>query len=99
MVGYPDGRLGERAAAFIRLREDGALSFEEMIAHLETQQMARQYMPERPEILEDCRGPSAAKSRNSGSAKWPGASRLPTPRRERVRRSALTSPVRYYMLS
>ncbi len=53
VVGYPDERLGERACAFARLREGTSLSFEEMVAHLEAQQMARQYMPERLEIVEE----------------------------------------------
>jgi cyclohexanecarboxylate-CoA ligase len=53
VVGYPDERLGERACAFIRLREGASLSFEEMVAHLEAQRMARQYMPERLEIVEE----------------------------------------------
>src|SRR3712207_8019829 len=47
IVGYPDERLGERACAFVRLREGASLSFAEMVAHLEAQQMARQYIPER----------------------------------------------------
>lgn len=53
VVGYPDGRLGERACAFVRLREGASLSFEEMVAHLEAQRVARQYMPERLEIVEE----------------------------------------------
>jgi cyclohexanecarboxylate-CoA ligase len=53
VVGVPDARLGERACAFVRLREGASLSFEEMVAHLEAQRMARQYMPERLEIVEE----------------------------------------------
>ena len=53
VVGYPDERLGERACAFVRLREGASLSFEEMVAHLEVQRMARQYVPERLEIVEE----------------------------------------------
>jgi cyclohexanecarboxylate-CoA ligase len=53
IVGYPDERLGERACAFVRLREGTSLSFEEMVAHLEAQRMARQYMPERLRIVEE----------------------------------------------
>ncbi|WP_135468012.1 cyclohexanecarboxylate-CoA ligase [Crenalkalicoccus roseus] len=51
IVGYPDERLGERACAFVRLREGASFSFADMIAHLEAQRMARQYMPERLEIV------------------------------------------------
>ncbi|MGO9397645.1 MAG: cyclohexanecarboxylate-CoA ligase [Xanthobacteraceae bacterium] len=50
VVGYPDARLGERACAFVVLREGGSLSFEEMVAYLKAQQMAQQYIPERLEI-------------------------------------------------
>ena len=51
VVGYPDARLGERACAYVRLREGASLSMAEMVAHLEAQKMARQYMPERLEIV------------------------------------------------
>ena len=51
IVGFPDARLGERACAFIRLREGASLSLPEVTAYLEGQRMARQYMPERLEIL------------------------------------------------
>ncbi len=51
MVGYPDARLGERACAFVVFRDGSALSFDDMTAYLEAQQMARQYIPERLEIV------------------------------------------------
>ena len=51
IVGFPDTRLGERACAFVRLREGATLSLAEATAYLESQSMARQYMPERLEIL------------------------------------------------
>ena len=51
VVGYPDPRLGERACAFVVLRDASALSFDDMLAYLEAQQMARQYIPERLEIV------------------------------------------------
>jgi cyclohexanecarboxylate-CoA ligase len=50
IVGIPDARLGERACAFVRLREGASLSLPEVTAYLEGQRMARQYMPERLEI-------------------------------------------------
>ncbi len=53
VVGYPDARLGERACAFVVLREGASLGFAEMVAHLKTQQMAQQYIPERLEIVAD----------------------------------------------
>ncbi|WP_137125504.1 cyclohexanecarboxylate-CoA ligase [Roseomonas sp. HF4] len=51
VVGFPDARLGERACAYVRLREGAALTLEEMVAYLQEQRMARQYMPERLEIV------------------------------------------------
>jgi len=51
IVGFPDARLGERACAFVRLRDGASLTLPEVITYLEAQRMARQYMPERLEIL------------------------------------------------
>jgi len=51
IVGFPDARLGERACAFVRLREGASLSLPEVTAYLEGQRMAKQYMPERLEIV------------------------------------------------
>ena len=53
VVGYPDARLGERACAFVVLREGASLSFEEMVAYLKTQQMAQQYIPEKLQIVDE----------------------------------------------
>jgi cyclohexanecarboxylate-CoA ligase len=51
IVGVPDARLGERACAFLVLREGANFTFDQMIAYLEKQQLARQYFPEYLEIL------------------------------------------------
>lgn len=53
IVGYPDARLGERACAFVVVREGQHLSFEEMSGFLRMQRMAVQYIPERLEIVTD----------------------------------------------
>ncbi|KAA5614197.1 AMP-binding protein [Rhodovastum atsumiense] len=53
VVGYPDPRLGERACAFVKLREGASLTFGEMVAYLKAQKMAIQYIPERLEIVDD----------------------------------------------
>jgi cyclohexanecarboxylate-CoA ligase len=53
VVGYPDERLGERACAFVKLREGAEFDFAEMAAYLGGQQMARQYIPERLEIVSE----------------------------------------------
>ena len=51
IVGYPDQRLGERACAFVTLRDGASLTFEEMTDFLKAQKMAIQYIPERMEIV------------------------------------------------
>lgn len=53
IVGMPDPRLGERACAFVRLEPGQSLDFAGMVAFLEQQQMARQYFPERLEIVDE----------------------------------------------
>ena len=53
IVGYPDARLGERACAFVTLRPECSLSFAELGVYLEQQQVARQYVPERLEIVDE----------------------------------------------
>lgn len=50
IVAYPDERLGERACAFIVPREGTMIDFGAMVAFLDSQQLARQYFPERLEI-------------------------------------------------
>lgn len=51
VVGLPDPRLGERACAFVVLREGQDFDFAEMIDYLQKSQVARQYFPEYLEIL------------------------------------------------
>jgi cyclohexanecarboxylate-CoA ligase len=53
IVGFPDPRLIERACAFAVLKAGQTLSQEEMTCFLEQQKLAKQYMPERLEIVED----------------------------------------------
>jgi cyclohexanecarboxylate-CoA ligase len=53
VVGFPDARLGERACAFVKTRDGQTLSFIEMTDYLNAQSMARQYIPERLEIVEE----------------------------------------------
>lgn len=52
IVAMPDERLGERACVFVTLKPNQALSFEEMIAYLDAQKMAKQYFPERLEVID-----------------------------------------------
>ena len=51
IVAMPDARLGERGCAFAVLREGQRLDLGGMVAFLEAEKMARQYFPERLEIL------------------------------------------------
>ena len=47
----PDPRLGERACAFVVQKPGQQLSFEQMAQFLADQKVARQYLPERLEIV------------------------------------------------
>jgi cyclohexanecarboxylate-CoA ligase len=51
IVGMPDARLGERACAFVVPKQGQTLGFEQMIQFLSDQKVARQYMPERLEVV------------------------------------------------
>jgi cyclohexanecarboxylate-CoA ligase len=53
VVGYPDERLGERACAYVTVRDGADFSFGEMVEFLKQQKMAQQYIPERLEIVEE----------------------------------------------
>ena len=53
LVAMPDPRLGERGCAFVSLREGAELDFDAMIAHLTAFRIARQYLPERLEIVRE----------------------------------------------
>jgi cyclohexanecarboxylate-CoA ligase len=52
IVAMPDERLGERGCAFVILRTGQVFTFDEMTRYLEEHQMARQYFPERLEIVD-----------------------------------------------
>jgi 3-phosphoshikimate 1-carboxyvinyltransferase len=51
IVAMPDERLGERACAFVVLREDGQLDFAGMQGHLAAAGVAKPYWPERLELV------------------------------------------------
>ncbi len=56
IVGYPDDRLGERACAYVTLNPDydnggEGFSFTDMVDYLTTEQVAKQYLPERLEVV------------------------------------------------
>lgn len=52
IVAYPDERLGERACAFVTLKDGASFDFDEMKRHLGEHKLAVQYWPERLEIRE-----------------------------------------------
>ena len=52
VVGRPDPRLGERACAFVVLRDGASFDFDDMVALLDQHQVARQYFPEHLEVVE-----------------------------------------------
>jgi len=51
IVGIPDPRLGERACAFVVPKAGQQLSFDQMAQFLSDQKIARQYLPERLEVV------------------------------------------------
>ena len=53
LVGYPDARLGERGCAFVVLRPGATLSLEALQAYMAECKVAKQYWPERIEVLAD----------------------------------------------
>jgi len=53
VVGYPDARLGERVAAFIAPKAGQSINFDDIRTYLEGLQVAKQYFPEKVEIVED----------------------------------------------
>jgi cyclohexanecarboxylate-CoA ligase len=52
VVAMPDPRLGERGCAFVVLRHGASLTLAELVAFLEERRLARNYLPERLEVLD-----------------------------------------------
>jgi cyclohexanecarboxylate-CoA ligase len=53
LVGYPDSRLGERACAFLVLRPGHTFDLKTLQAYMAEHKVAKQYWPERVEIVAD----------------------------------------------
>ena len=53
IVGIPDSRLGERACAFAVPKPGQNLTLADIVAFLEEQKVAKQYLPERLEVMEE----------------------------------------------
>jgi cyclohexanecarboxylate-CoA ligase len=51
IVAMPDARLGERACVYVVLQPGTTLTFDEVVAHLVRNNVARNYFPERLEIV------------------------------------------------
>jgi len=52
LVGYPDERLGERGCAFVELRPGTTLTLADVQSWMAEKQVAKQYWPERVEVVE-----------------------------------------------
>ena len=52
IVGFPDPRLGERACAFVVLRPAQSLSLHDLQSHMAAARVAKNYWPEKIEIVE-----------------------------------------------
>ena len=52
VVGVPDARLGERGCAIVTLKPGTSLDLPSMVNYLESAGMARNYLPERLEVIE-----------------------------------------------
>ncbi len=52
IVAYPDDRLGERACAVIVPKPGARIDFDEMLAFLTAERVAKNYLPERLEMLD-----------------------------------------------
>ena len=53
VVGFPDPRLGERACAFVALRPGAAFDLAALQRYMAEMKVAKQYWPERVEIVDD----------------------------------------------
>ena len=53
IVAYPDERLGERACAFVVLKDGRNLTLEDVVDFMKANQVAMQYMPERLIVLDE----------------------------------------------
>ncbi|HAM47227.1 MAG TPA: cyclohexanecarboxylate-CoA ligase, partial [Alphaproteobacteria bacterium] len=53
VVAMPDPRLGERGCAFVTLTDGSSLTLEDMVAYLRDNKIARNYLPERLEVIDE----------------------------------------------
>ena len=53
VIGLPDPRLGERGCAVVTLRDGAGMTLDGMVAWLSGHQLARNYWPERLEVIDE----------------------------------------------
>jgi cyclohexanecarboxylate-CoA ligase len=53
VIGAPDPRLGERGCAVVQLRDGAELTLADMVAFLDNHRLAKNYLPERLEIVDE----------------------------------------------
>ena len=76
VVAYPDERLGERACAVV-VTEGGSLTLEDLTTFLEGKQAAKQYWPERLELVTDMPRTPAGKIQKFKLREWVAAPTTP----------------------
>jgi cyclohexanecarboxylate-CoA ligase len=52
IVGFPDLRLGERACAFVVLRDMSTFTLKDLQVYMAASKVAKQYWPEKVEVLD-----------------------------------------------
>ena len=95
LVGYPDSRLGERACAFVALRPGHRLDLKDVQAYMAENKVAKQYWPERIEVVADLPKTRLARCRNSNCASWQRRSATSSRERARDRPTARSGLRRY----
>ena len=53
VIGLPDPRLGERGCAVVTLRDGAGMTLDGMVTWLSDHQLARNYLPERLEVIDE----------------------------------------------
>ncbi len=72
LVGYPDTRLGERGCAFVVLRPGERLSLDDLQAWMLECKVAKQYWPERVEVVDDLPRTPSGKIQKFKLREWLG---------------------------
>lgn len=81
VVAMPDERLGERACAYVALRDGEQLDFDQLVSYLDEHQVAKYYWPERLEHVDKLPRNAAGKIQKFLLREW--ATRLRPEREDR----------------